>query len=236
MKNFYHLMIPVLLLLVQGCASVVQKPVTLDTGFWQDRKGVIGVALDPLPSPDTYFNGGAVLDGVINATRAQPLTERLRSIDTKRAAMIAENMAKQLKARGFTVTQLAESGILPASEWQTPATPDVNATRDFRALKAAGIARLLVITVERIGTERDYRGVTPLGPPKAVFKVKGELIDIDSGKVLWMQREDASMPIAEPWDQAPDFPNVVNAVGRNVEEASMRLERSFFGAQNSTAR
>jgi len=235
MKRFYHLMIPLLLLLVQGCASVVQKPVTLDTGFWQDRKGVIGVALDPLPSPDTYFTGGAVFDVVINATRAQPLTERLRSIDTTRAAMIAENMANQLKARGFTVKQLAESVNAPSSEWQTSVTPDMNATRDFRALKAAGIARLLVITVERIGTERDYNGVKPLGPPKAVFKVKGELIDVDSGKLLWMQREDATMPIPEPWDQAPDFPNAINAVVRNIEAASTRLERSFAGAQSGTA-
>ncbi len=226
-------LLPALLLLMPGCAPIKQKPVSLDSGFWQEPKIVIGVAVEPIPQTDAYFLGNqGLLDIAINSSNAKPMVERLKSIDIQRGALIADNLANRLIARGFSVKRLEQTvDAKNYPERKSSANPEQFALRDFSALKKEGVDRLLLVTVERIGTERNYYGFIPQGPPRAIFTVKGQLVDLSTQKLLWFQREDDGTPISEPWDQAPDFPNVVEAVVANMDDAAGRFEHSFFATQ-----
>lgn len=223
-----------LAIVLQGCAPVQQKPVSLDTSFWQESKGVVGIAMESVPQPQTYFLGQqGLLDIAINSSNAKPMASSIQSIDTQRVTQIADNLEKRLQARGFTVKRLTDtinSNSYP--ERKSSVDPEHSALRDFTALKSSnGIDRLLLVTVERLGTERGYYGFVPTSPPKAIISIKGQLIDLSDHKLLWFHSEDAGAAIPEPWDQAPEFANVVATVKENMEQGCKQFEQAMFTTQ-----
>lgn len=221
------------LALLSGCSHVVYKPISVDAKFWQDRSGTIGVAVETMPEPETHMIGPqGLLDLAINVGNAKPLSTKLKSIDIKRVAAIPDNFASRLDARGFSAKRLADPvDIKNYPEYRASEAPEKFAPRDFSSLQRDGIDRLLLITVERIGTVRNYHGFIPLGAPMAVVTLKGQLIDLKTHKLLWYERMDSTAAVAGDWDQEPEFPNVLEAVSRNIESSATQFERAFFAVQ-----
>jgi hypothetical protein len=216
-------------LLLGGCAQVAYKPIPLNNTFWQDRQQVVGVASDKLPEATAHMTGAqGLLDIAINKGNAEKMIERLKTLDVKRAAGIQDNLADALSRRGLQVTklQIIESATLP--EFKAPANPEQYAQRDFSGLKSKGINRLLYVTVQRVGLTRGYYGFIPTGAPRAVFAVTGQLIDLADNRLLWYNAHETTAVIADPWDQEPDFPNVSEAVLKNLLEGATQFERSLF--------
>jgi len=221
--------------LLSGCATGY-KPIQLDASFWQDRQSVIGVVTEKIPDPAAQMTGGqGLIDVAINQGNAGPMVDQLKRLDVKRAAAISENLAKGLSGRGIKVNKLATIDVTKYPEFKPEVNRELYASRNFQELKGQGIDRLLLVSVVNIGTVRPYYGFIPMGPPRAAFTVKGQLVDLKDNKLLWYNTHSATAVIAEPWDQAPDFPNISAAVLKNLSDGAALFERSFFTTPTSGA-
>ncbi|HKP12537.1 MAG TPA: hypothetical protein VJZ91_10520 [Blastocatellia bacterium] len=229
MKTAVRLCVAALVVGLSACAGVVRKPIAVDPGFWQDRNAVIGVAAAKMPEADAHMMGQqGLLDVAINRGNAGKMIEQLKRLDLKRAAAIHDNMAAALGRRGFKVEKLQAVDVATLPEFKIDASPELYAPRDFRSLSGKGVERLLLVSVEKIGTVRSYYGFLPTGAPRAMFAVQGQLIDLKTNKLIWYDRHETTAAIPEPWDQEPDFPNVSATVLKNMEEGAAVLERSLF--------
>ncbi|HKB73722.1 MAG TPA: hypothetical protein VKC82_05560 [Burkholderiales bacterium] len=214
--------------LLGGCATGY-KPIQLEASFWQDRQSVVGVVTETIPEPAAQMTGGqGLLDVAINRGNAGPMVDQLKRLDIKRAAAISENLANGLSGRGIKVNKLETIDVKKFPDFKHEVSPALYASRNFQELKAQGIDRLLLVSVVNIGTVRPYYGFIPMGPPRATFAVKGQLVDLKDNKLLWYNSQSATAVIAEPWDQEPDFPNLSAAVLKNLSDGAALFERSFF--------
>jgi hypothetical protein len=220
-------------LLLGGCAGTAYKPIQLDNTFYQDRQSVIGVAAEKVPEATAHMLGAqGLLDIAINQGNAGKMIERLKTIDVKRAATIPDNLADGMTRRGLKITKLATIDSATFPEFKPAANPEQYAPRDFKSLKAKGIDRFLHVSVRRLGTTRNYTGFIPAGPPRAVFAVTGQLVDVSTNKLLWYNAYELTAAIPEPWDQEPGYSNVSDTVLKNMLEGASQFERSFFATGN----
>lgn len=217
-----------MLAFLSGCMTMY-KPIPLDASFWQDRQPVIGVAAEVLPEAGLVMLGQqGLLDVAINKGNAAPMVDRLKQLDVKRAAAISDNLAKGLSGRGFKVSNLSTLDAKAFPELKPAANAEQYSPRDFSSLKSKGVDRLLLVSVVNVGAARNYYGFIPTSPPRAMFTVKGMLIDLKDNKLLWYNTHQATAAVVDPWDQAPDFPNLSEAVVKNLSEGAITFERSFF--------
>jgi hypothetical protein len=230
MKRFIMLLTGCAFVL-SGCAPVPYKPIALDETFWQQRQGTIGIAAEPVPESTAHMLGNqGLLDIAINQGNAKKLIERLKTADTQRMKEIPGNLARQLEARGFKVKRLSADFDPKKFPENKPATnPEKFANRDYSKLVTTEeIDRLLLVTVARVGTARGYNGFIPLGPPRASVVITGQIVDLKTNKLLWYSNREVSIPVSEPWDQEPDFQNVMAAVTKGIEDSANQYERSFL--------
>jgi hypothetical protein len=234
MKTTAFVFVAALVGVLSGCAGVQYKPIAVDAGFWQDRQAVIGVAAEKIPEADAYMLGNqGLLDIAINRGNAARMVEQLKKLDVRRAAAIPDNLAEGLGRRGFKTNKLGTIDVATFPEFSANANPELHAPRDFRGLASKGIDRLLLVSVQRIGTTRNYYGFVPTSAPRALFTVKGQLVDLKTNKLIWYDRYDTTAAVAGPWDQDPDFPNLSAAVMKNMADGAAMLERSLFMAPTS---
>ena len=214
--------------LLSGCVTMY-KPIQLDAAFWQDRQPVIGVAAEAVPEAGMVMLGQqGLLDVAINKGNAGPVIDRMKKLDLKRAAAISDNLAKGLSGRGFKVNNLSTLDPNAFPELKPATNAEQFAPRDYSSLKSKGVDRLLIVSVVNIGAARNYYGFIPTSPPRAMFTVKGMLIDLKDNKLLWYSTHQATAAVADPWDQAPDFPNLSEAVVKNVSEGATTFESSLL--------
>lgn len=232
MKKTAFVFFVALVVVLSGC--VQYKPISLDAEFFKDRHSVIGVAAEAVPEADAHMLGGqGLLDIAINRSNAEKMIQQLKKLNLQRAAAIPNNLADALARRGFNVNNLGTIAVAKLPEFKADADPELYAPRDFRELKSKGIDRLLLVSVEQIGTSRNYYGFIPTGPPRALFTVTGKLVDLKTNKLMWYNRQEATAAIVDPWDQEPDFPNVSAAVLKNMADGATALERSLFSTPES---
>ena len=216
--------------LLFGCATVT-KPVPLDPKFWQNKDQTIGVAVTKSEPPTAYMLGNqGLLDIVINRANASQLIDHLAKLKLPKLEAIANDFITQLKARGFNV-KLIEQAIdeskqakFSGSSSETVQYPKY----DYRKYKADGFDRLLIVSVDRVGTTRNYYGFLPTSAPQADFALRGQLVNLDTNELLWYTNDTSHLPIADPWDQPPSFENVTAAVNTNVDQGIEKMEQSFF--------
>jgi hypothetical protein len=223
-----------MVLLLSGCA--VRGPIALDQNFWNERHVPVAVAIAKIPTPAAYKVGQqGLLDVMINNSLAGSMEASLTKADTSRALKIPENFAAQLQARGFNATMLKDAvDIEKLEKFKEDANPNAYTLQDFRKIDAQGAERMLLVQVNAVGTTRAYYGFIPLGAPQAIFTVKGMLIDLKTNKLLWDSTTSSVQPIQEPWDQSPDFPNVISAINANLEKGARDFEASFLARPGAT--
>ena len=217
-----------LTIFLTGCGTI-QKPVALKPTFWEQRQAVVGIAVAPVGKPTAQMMGAqGLLDIAINTANAKAMVERMESTEFKRLAAIPANIGGHLKDRGFTVKVLEQ----PVDQAKlADFSGGENFTRkDFRSLASQGIERLLLIEVVQYGTTRNYYGFLPLGAPSANMVLKGSLIDLKTNELLWYQTYTTTRPVSDPWDQTPEYPNVIGAVTANIDAGSVQIERALLAA------
>jgi hypothetical protein len=215
-----------LTILLTGCGTI-QKPVALKPTFWEQRQAVVGIALAPVGKPTAQMLGNqGLLDIAINTANAKAMVERMESTEFKRLAAIPANIGGHLKDRGFAVKLLDQ----PVDQAKlADFTGGENFTRkDFRSLASQGIERLLLIEVVQYGTSRSYYGFIPLGAPTANMVLRGSLIDLKTNELLWYQTYSTIRAVSDPWDQAPNYTNVIESVTANIDAGAVQIERALL--------
>lgn len=216
--------------LLAGCALTPQKPVSLNPSFWENRQQTVGVAVTTSAPPNaTMLGQQGLLDYAINRGNAKSMIDVLEKMDITRLKNIAKEFADQLTARGFNVKTLDDPIDISKMEKFSGKSEEASfAAQDFRKYKSDDMDKLIVISVNRVGTVRNYYGFIPLDAPQADLSLTGQMVNLNNNELMWYTKEDKKMPIAEPWDQAPGFENVQKSVLANVDQGLESFEQSFF--------
>jgi hypothetical protein len=222
-------------MILSGCSTVSYKPITPESTFWANRDKSIAAVATTIPEPSHAMLGSqGFLDVAINSAGASGIKEKLKTLNTKRVNQIDTNLAQSLETRGFKVKQLEQRiDSDKLVKFTAPKTPELFSQFDFRSYKANGADYVLFINVLQLGTQRSYYGFIPTSAPMASFSVVGQLVDTRDNTLVWYGVEKTAVPIPAPWDQAPEFPNLMETVQKNIEEAATRLERSLFAEKSA---
>lgn len=218
-----------------GCAS---SAVQLQPTFWTRTGAKIGVAMATLPEARAHRSGdeGALLAMAINKGMNEKLNARMRQIGPTLLDTATDSFVARLRQQGFDARKVDEQIALDAlQKFQGSGGDRRYFARDLRPLaQKHGLDLLLLITVERYGTLREYSpllAMVPTGPPRALFQVRGQVIDLATNELLWQRYltdEEATVAVEGEWNQAPEFPNLVAALEKAVPQSMSALEREFF--------
>lgn len=227
-----HVPLAAALLLSTGCATM-DPDVKLGSSFWDNKNQTIVVTVAKMPPADHMMLGAqGLLDIAINKENAKALTAHLKTVNVADYQKVVKDVSEVLKSHGFRTRELSEAidiATLPKRESQEESKDSVvYASQDFTQLKdKIGPHRLLLITVQSVGTQRTYYGFIPTTPPSAMINVKGEVIDLANNQVLWRQRFNDQAGVTEPWDQPPNYPNVTKAIEKVLLISRKNLQGSF---------
>ena len=225
-------MASVLVLLLAGC----EKPIALQSSFWQAQNARIGVAVTKHPDPDVYQQGreseGLVALVINEALRSQMRTF-LRTVEIREFEASSDRFVQKLQQRGLTVRRIDR----PVDLEQFPTfegSGDTVLDRDLRSLgETENLDLLVLLSVDAWGTARQYVIGIPVGPHKAMVRAKGRLVNLRNNELQWqalMNVEDGIVPVEGEWDQPPAYPNLANALHKAADQAGRFLERQFFAS------
>ncbi len=74
-----------------------------------------------------------------------------------------------------------------------------------------------------------YGGLLPLEPPRAVFDLHGELVDLRSNRLLWNASISKFNSPEGEWDEPPTFPALTNSFFLSIEEAKKEILDTLSG-------
>jgi hypothetical protein len=226
-------------LLASACAPA---RLTVKPEFWQDRQARIGVALAPHPEAGAHKVGAqGLLDMAINAGMASELQSHLKKVDVGEFDRIRERFVQELGKRGMNVVALPgflDPSTYPARGEDAPQVENAY-DRDLAALRSGQkLDAVVLLQVRRYGTIRSYYGFIPLGAPQGFFEVKGQMVDLKTGAVVWQTQVpeiQATVPASGEWDQPPDYPNLTAALRAAMGKGNEFLWKEFFNAEPAPA-
>lgn len=205
------------LLLLAGCASPPQLPVTLSKTALQSQGNRIGVAMSAPAKADTNFPGAACLLCLAAASVANSsLTTHTQALPVDDLLRLKADVAETLRKKGQVVTvidQPVKLGDLPKLD----AAPNKSRI-DFSSLRSKyGIDKLLVIDIDELGMTRSYASYIPTGDPQGVVNGVGYLVNLADNSYEWYLPLRQVKSAAGKWDEAPSFPGLTNAYFQAVE-------------------
>jgi hypothetical protein len=226
-------------LLTSACAP---SRLTVKPEFWQQRQARIGVALASRPAAGAHKVGSqGLLDMAINAGMAAELKSHLQKVDVGAFDGVRDRFVEELGKRGMNAVALP--GYLDPSSYPArgEGAPQVENAydRDLAALRTEQkLDAVVLLQVRRYGTIRSYYGFIPLGAPQGFFEVKGQMIDLATGAVVWQTQipeKQATIPASGEWDQPPDYPNLTTALEAAMANGTEFLWKEFFDAAPAPA-
>jgi hypothetical protein len=226
-------------MLASACAP---SRLSVKPEFWQDVQPRIGVALTPHPKASAHKVGAqGLLDLAINSAMASGLSEHLARVDIGEFDRIRDRFVEELGNRGMTAVALPGVVDPAAHPMRGEDEPSLENAfdRNLGALRAQHEIDLLVLLqVRRFGTIRSYYGFIPLGAPAGFFEVKGQMVDLKTGQLLWQSQiaeKSATVATAGDWDQPPDYPNLTAALRAAMANGNEFLINEFFTAAPAPA-
>ena len=204
----------VLASLLLACSSRVPR-IGPTAQIWSDPTAVVGVAVAVLPVAAVYKDGQqGLLDMAINEAAAGDLAAHLETLDVSRFRQTADVVMAKLRARGLQTVKI-EQPIDPAQFPERSAGGDGKqfADRDYSSLeRSTGIQRLVLLRLASVGTTRSYFGFVPTSAPHGYARATGQMIDLQTGQLLWSAASTRRQDVIDEWDQPPSFPNVDRAI------------------------
>lgn len=222
-------------LFTSACAP---SRLTVKPEFWHERQARIGVALTRHPDAGAHKAGAqGLLDMAINAGMAADLKSHLKKLDVSEFDRIRERFVQELGKRGMNAVALPgylDPSTYPARGEDAPQIENAY-DRDLAALRAEHkLDAVVLLQVRRYGTLRSYYGFIPLGAPQGFCEVKGQMVDLKTGAMLWQTQvpeNQATVPASGEWDQPPDYPNLTVALRAAMANGNEFLQKEFFNAE-----
>lgn len=227
MKIRLGILLAVITIFTAGCAQM-QTPVSLTNDAIISNSGRIGVAMTPLPKPDTYFPGANCLLCIAAASVANSsLTAHAKTLQHEDLPNLKNEVANLLRKKGANVVVIAEELdvlALPSSEMR-----ELNyARKDFSSLRQKhNIDKVLVFQIGELGFVRNYSAYIPASDPKSLLNGVGYIIDLKTNKYDWYQPIMISTSASRNWDEPPKFPGLTNAYFQTIELGKDRFLQPF---------
>lgn len=223
MKPFRLFAVAACLSLLNACATV-PLPSTITPEFWQPPAKKVAVSVQPLPKPISYKMGNqGLLDVLINEAIANTSgwDTHVESLIFEPYEALAEELSVALKSRGLLAEVVSMDLTTLQAYKATPAQKGVKPVFDknLSALGKDGQDYLLLVKVNAVGTARDYYGFVPLSPPRGYLQGYATLLDLHSNEILWWKDILVTKGVSDPWDQAPAYPNLSQAVDQAIEQS-----------------
>lgn len=205
-------------ILLAGCVTPPQPPVTLTEVHPATLPGRVGVAMTALPKVDVHLPGAGCLLCMAAASLAnQSLTSYARTLPYEDLPKLKEEIAGLLRKKGIDAVVLAEDVNVDAlSSYSGEGTN--KAKKDFTPLaKTYGVDKLVVISISTLGFERSYSAYVPTSDPKGVFRGTGFVIDLRDNTYSWYLPVSVLKSADGNWDEGPKFPGLTNAYYQAME-------------------
>lgn len=231
MQKIRRLSVVVFALMVSACAATPQFAARPE--FWSEKDRVIGVAIAKPPAAAAHKQGQqGLLDMAINAGMASDLDTHLSKYDTAQINELADRMVVYLKGKGYNAKRIAEPvdiETLPKFEAKDSGGGKHYAVKDFSAMKTAhGVDKVVLLSINSIGTIRNYYGFVPLGAPQGISNLSGQVINLHSNSLEWNQAASQVVPNTESeWDMPPEYPGLTKAVNSAFEQSRNMLYNQF---------
>lgn len=214
-------------LLVTACTAP-QPPVALSGDFFQNANARVGLALQH-PETPTFSTEGDVrlLDMAIIAAATASLNAHTKTLDLSDFRTVEAELTALLQQKGFAV-----QGVTPVpdrKQLQSFKDPDPKDTAYYAAKNMTplaselGVDYLMLIDLYRVGFARPYSGFIPLAPPRAVFDIQGQLVDLRTNRLLWYTGIHKANMTDGNWDEPPGFPGLTNSFYTTLEQAKMEI-------------
>jgi hypothetical protein len=217
-----------LMALLSACA---QQPVAMSSDFWNNKSATVAIVVVKAPEASMHQQGAqGLLDVAISNGASGTLNDHLKTLKFDEFDSISADLQKRLTARGMTVVGVYNEYELPKLPSMSGEGPNHKkmAQQDFRSLAATLKAdRLLLITPAAVGTVRSYYGFIPLGAPQGAFIVNAEIVDLKTDELLWYHTATPFTNITDPWDEAPNFPNLTDAVFQAMNASRVDILQQF---------
>jgi hypothetical protein len=230
MKRCLGLLLAAMAVIVSGCATKPQQPVSLVQEAIGSKAGRVGVAMTKLPQLDTQVPGAGCLLCLATAKMATAdLTTHAQTLPSDDVTSLKESIAQALRAKGTDALLIDEYIDLDALPSFSGSGENV-ANKDFTALgKKYNVNRLLVIQTKALGFIRTYSAYFPTSDPKAYFNADGYLVDLKTNSYDWFLPVVITKSTDGKWDEPPTFPGLTNAYFQAVELGKDALLKPIQG-------
>ena len=223
-STLQRLIIPVVLLLVSGCASAPVHHASLSEEVVTGKAGKVGVMMTAVPKPDTSFPGAdCLLCLAAAATTNSSLTKYTHTLSTAEVIAYRASVVKAMRADGadaIEITQALDFKKLPNVKTPVPDAPK----KDFKSLKATyGIDELVVIDVTSLGVERHYSAYISNGDPNGFITGDVYIVDLASNTYRWQLSLNSMKQTEGKWDEPPSFPAITNAYFEAIERGKDQI-------------
>ena len=218
MKILKYSFVLLIVVALGGCAAITPN-FGVKKDFWQDKSATIGVAIAKLPKAQAFKSGSqGLLDIAINNANADDLEKALNTVDITSVNQLAAKMTSYLQQKGFRVKQIAapiDVAKLADFEKQNDDAKSVfYSKKNFAALKSSlGVDKLVLVSVNIVGTIRSYYGFIPLGDPSGYAALNGTVINLSNNQMEWNQL--VTQTVAHDpgdWDKPPQFSSLTKAM------------------------
>lgn len=227
MRRVNLLLIVLVLLFLGGCATAPQPEVRLSSQYWESSSKTVGLFVAPIGEPQLYMEGDVrLLDYAINAAVMSPVTGHFGKLDLSDFEALRDEIAAHFRDQGVQVVLVDEIQRDGLSDFADPNKEDADyfARKDYTKLADKyGIDQLLLIETQRVGVARPYQGFLPMGEPRAVFELQGQLIDMRDNRLLWYADVQHQQFASGSWDEPPAYPGLTNGFYAALEAAKQHV-------------
>jgi len=218
---------------MSGCAAITPN-FGVKKDFWQNKSVTVGVAIAKLPQAQAVKSGSqGLLDIAINNANADDLEKALNKVDISGINQMSGKITAYLKQKGYQVKQIAEpidvTKLADIDKQNDEGKGIFYTKKDFAALKASlGVDKLVLISVNVVGTIRSYYGFIPLGDPSGYAALSGSVINLANNQMEWNQF--VTQTVAHDpgeWDKPPQFASLTKAMSLAYTQSQSILLNDF---------
>lgn len=218
-----------------GCVTPPQTPIQLSDTALSSTAGRVGVAMAPLPKPDTQFPGAGCLLCMATASMANSaLTTHTQTLPHEDLPKLKAEVADLLRKKGTDAMVIPDELKIDALADYKTETPNV-ARKDFSPLKQKyKIDKLVMIQIDAVGVSRPYSAYISTGDPQAMLRGAGYLVNLSNNTYEWYLPVTITKNSDGSWDEPPKFPGLTNAYFQVLEQSRDTFLKPFKTTTTAT--